>query len=729
MKKSIAAALAAIIAASALSSCAPRPSPALDPKITLTSSDAADAAAWLDERLDEIPDRVVIGTDASAYGVDLSALEDDGYVIRALDGEIALLARTESGLDRAVRRFAKAVEKGEAVEDEVFHEGYRVEKLTIAGNDISEYAIVRATEDDPCVTTAASELSSYIEKTCGAQIAVCSEAEFAATGAKRRIVISSGDESLGAEGFRVLVSQDGTLTISGGIWRGSLFGVYDLLEDNIGWRFLAVKNSYYDALVPADRQEFLYEADHVDLTAAINRTEIPSIPIRGGCLGLTQKNTYHTQGSAKYGGFGFAIRACHGLQNYNDEIFSGEYEGVYPGFVEAGYVQPCFTNEDVLEAIDHFALEFVRTRLEAGQEIGKEIITVDVAHWDGGLWTFCKCKSCQKMYALEGCHTGAVMRMANRVCALLDENYPGVCVSILGYGPTAPIPKITRPADNLYIAFCFFDCDNYNSASCQNHCVSGVDCDQTKNAVTNYFNAQFFEEWLKIVDPKMIQIWYYPSEGYDSATRTCYASPIYKTILEDMKYIASFGVEHVYYCMERNNARNNGLICEGLFEYLGAKYMWDASISEEEGLGILREWFEIMCGKEAGDELFELSMFAERAGDLAGCWCSYESLDRVNYDYVALHADEVWEKAVRASTLADDEAGEAFAERFAAGFMYMVICGCYEDMYVNGTPGQRALITARCRETWERMCSVFGDDPDSFDPDVDPVGWQGLQAD
>ena len=71
------------------------------------SSDADDAAAWLTERLgDKLTGKVVLGTDASAYGVDVSALEADGYIIRSFGGETALFARTAEGLDRAARRYA-----------------------------------------------------------------------------------------------------------------------------------------------------------------------------------------------------------------------------------------------------------------------------------------------------------------------------------------------------------------------------------------------------------------------------------------------------------------------------------------------------------------------------------------------------------------------------------------------------------------------------------------------
>ena len=115
MKKTICILLAALMLAAALASCAVLPRAAISAKIRLTSSDAAEAAAWLETRLGErLTDRVVLGTSADGYSVDVSALEDDGYFIRSLGDEVALLAKTAEGLDRVVRKYAKAVESGAA---------------------------------------------------------------------------------------------------------------------------------------------------------------------------------------------------------------------------------------------------------------------------------------------------------------------------------------------------------------------------------------------------------------------------------------------------------------------------------------------------------------------------------------------------------------------------------------------------------------------------------------
>ena len=278
MKRTLALILAAILFAAALAGCAvvPNESAALRANIRTTSSDADGAAEWLSARLgDKLTDRIVLGTDGDGYGIDLAELENDGYVIRNLGGEVALLARTTDGLDRAVRKYAKAVESGTAVEDVTYHEGYRVKALTVCGEDISAFAVVTDDGDKYCQSFAASELVSYIEKACGAKLAIFKASEYDALGgsAPKAIRLTTDYPALGDEAFRITVAEGG-VTIAGGRYRGCMYGVYDLLED-IGWRFV---NGPVDSA--SSYIEYLYESEHVDLTPALDREEHPAIAYR-----------------------------------------------------------------------------------------------------------------------------------------------------------------------------------------------------------------------------------------------------------------------------------------------------------------------------------------------------------------------------------------------------------------------------------------------------------------
>ncbi|MBR5741026.1 MAG: hypothetical protein IKX91_00580, partial [Firmicutes bacterium] len=232
MRKILALLLAALFVASALASCTSSPKASFGANIRVTSSDAQDAAAWLAERLgDKLTGKIVIGTDAEGLGADVSTLEDDGYIIRAAGGEVALLARTPEGLDRAVRKYAKAVEAGDPIANELYHDGARIEKMTIAGNDLSEYAITvegeweylrRWTE-----VNAASSLSALLEIATGVKVPVGGDAPH------KIIFRGIKDESFKWSSYHYYV-KDGDLVIEYTDTAGARNGALMFLEEECG---------------------------------------------------------------------------------------------------------------------------------------------------------------------------------------------------------------------------------------------------------------------------------------------------------------------------------------------------------------------------------------------------------------------------------------------------------------------------------------------------------------
>ena len=147
-----------------------------------------------------------------------------------------------------------SAERGEYVQTAA---AKRVGKLTIAGNDISEYVIIRSEEADVCVKHAADELKAYIEKTVGAQLEITGE-----KGSHTRVIELVVDESggHGVEGFTIAV-ENGNLFITGGTKRGCLYGVYEFLESYVGWRFMP------------EYVEYLYEAESVDVPEGTKDTQ------------------------------------------------------------------------------------------------------------------------------------------------------------------------------------------------------------------------------------------------------------------------------------------------------------------------------------------------------------------------------------------------------------------------------------------------------------------------
>lgn len=454
MKKLISLALAAIMLAAALASCSvpsatDAASGAISPNVRLTSSDATDAAAWLTARLGErLTDRVAIGTEADGYGVDLSALENDGYIIRDLGDEVALFARTTDGLEGAVRRFAKSVEAGEAICDVIFHEGYRIEKLLLAGNDISTYAITVECEngyDRRFVTEhVAGTLSRLFGVACGFAPEVGGEAE-------HRIVLRQVEDESFKDSSYNYHFENGDLVIGfSGIY-GAKNGALMFLDDECGWTDLAFG---YDVLE---------EADLIDVPADLDKTVHPTL--EGGfcqCIRTDRSTLFHLDPTLADNGYKIPS-AHHALGETWAKYYSKKNFGHYP----------CLTDEDVILTCVEEIVEHIEKRVAAGEKLGEDIFHIDLGmeDGDGNGTTFCKCKNCTAVYIEEGAAwAGPMIRFANAVEEAVDEaGYDGIKYSVFAYAGSNMPPKKTAPNDDLYITLVLHD-------SCDLHYIDGSQC-------------------------------------------------------------------------------------------------------------------------------------------------------------------------------------------------------------------------------------------------------------
>lgn len=113
--------------------------------------------------------------------------------------------------------------------------------VTIAGNDIADYVIVKPADATESEAFAAEELSAYIEKACGVKLEIVMETD----SEKTITIVRDTSGELGTDGVRIC-TEDGKLTIAGGTVRGCLNGVYEFLDSYIGWRFLPARSGISD---------------------------------------------------------------------------------------------------------------------------------------------------------------------------------------------------------------------------------------------------------------------------------------------------------------------------------------------------------------------------------------------------------------------------------------------------------------------------------------------------
>ena len=725
MKKILALALSVLTVSTLLASCSGgRAAEEYSPKITVSSSDAAESAAWLTEKLgDRLTDEVYLAV-GDAKGIDMSDFENDGYVIRTDGGNALIVGRSTDGLDRAVRKYAKAVQSGSADGlDITYHEGYRVKRLTVCGRDISEYTIVKAadvTEYEPLAAQesmdyAASELQRYIEKTCGARLAVETDRDAAPAHAIRLEIGKTAD--YGDEAFSVKVTDSGDIVITGGRFRGCIYGVYDFLEEEIGWRFVNDVYGRHAGNTENYLIDYLYESDHVDITSAADRFEDSSIAYRqfydAGCTFTNEPATKKFKTSlGAPGDYGLTGISCHGLDADHANIFKNdEYFGE-----RAEGRQPCYTNEEIITAVENYVVWKAETSIAAGQKIGRELVTIDIGQPDNA--NFCNCEDCRDVFAKEGCNTGAVLMMVNRAAEVLGEAYPGLYVSMLAYHGTDAPPKTVRPLDNVRISYCFYI--SSGDFYCNAHHIDDDDCPG------NFRMNRLFKKWAEM-SPN-VDVWYYPLQWYN----VTYQMPLFDSIFNDIKYLASNNVGGLMY----HGQLSDGSILYSLSLYLGSRLAWDASITEEEYYADALEWFRIVYGDEAGEDAYTYFLMCEKANDILDrCCCSFHhGLDfagdhcMVDAKYMADNFDFMYELYHDALNEAESAGAEIRLKSYFSGMFYVCIGITYEDRYTNGSVEERAVMAERYRECYDlfvecrRMVTfeaMEGATPKYFDAELD----------
>lgn len=703
MKKTLSLILAALLAASVLASCALNG----ENEYSQSSSEYEDAYALLD-RLSggEAKGDFVLacGEEATSLSADLSSFTDEGYVIRRIGDETAILGKTEDGLDRGVRYYVNHF-AGSGEDYYASGEGYKVKALSVAGRDISEYSIRISADADECHRFAASELREYIGRACGIYPEIVTE------DAAHMIVLEQvmpEDERysvLGDEGYCVSVKESGDLYITGGQYRGCMYGVYGFLEEYVGWRFmydydltvayrsdrkpLPYYSSYDDAVI-----DYLYEAESIDIPAGTEYTQVPDFEYRDlyddpGFSNLSPEkyavkigaNGEAIRNKPEFNGYNIGTKTCHGIIAVSYMFV--DYE---PG---KGTQNCCYSNEDNIQiAIEYYEGQ-LNARLAAGQQIGREIIDIDVGHDDTG--AFCTCKNCSKLYSQDGFSTGAVLYFTNRVAAAVAEDIsPDIYVNMFGYWGTCNPPKKTVPLDNVSVSYCYYN--DIEKIICYRHGMSGEDCNPEVCFGMKTANSAYAEElkgWLELCD--RVIVWYYPG--------TWAASPLSNAlvfnVLEDMKFMRDCGIYGIFTCPAYRTAT------DGILAYAVGRLMWDCDLTDAEYEAMLREYCDIMYGGGA-DNIYEYLCILNRQ-TYDRCWNTNGFCDpatRIKFSYFRDNFGELIGLYDEAASLADSADQEYRIIYHSLSMYYTGLIATYSSEFTNGSEAQRQ----QYLERWNYFC-------------------------
>ncbi|MFW6153585.1 MAG: DUF4838 domain-containing protein [Planctomycetota bacterium] len=443
--------------------------------------------------------------------------------------------------------------------------------------------IVVAPGASPSEQFAARELRDHIRQMSGAELTIETrplDAAAAAAGgldampapavligfAPEQVGIG-GAGDLGTDGFAVRTTDDGRLLICGGAKRGTLYGVYDVLED-LGVRW------WYPGETTLPKTSTVTVA-HTD------RVERPALEYRDM---MFNENYSHQRWNARNklngmawdeaperlgGRYRFVGNLVHSyvhlLRDSGHEI-TEEMKALVDG--KRTLAQPCLSDDGTVDAMVDAVLKTFEETPDAR--------FVVVGQMDNR--SYCRCEDCAAIDAQEGSHAGQVIRFANRVAERVAERRPGSALCTAAYGWSRTPPKTLKPRENVYITLCPIECDFA-------HPLTDARIDENRAFVED------MTRWGRIA-PKLF-IWTY------IGNRDHYLMPNaeLKTLVPNTRFFAAHGAAGVF-----NQGTHHGRATDMtmLKQWVLAKAMWNPQL---DGDALIAEFCHGFYGAAGEDVL------------------------------------------------------------------------------------------------------------------------------
>jgi len=339
------------------------------------------------------------------------------------------------------------------------------ETLALAHDGRADYVIVSRKSATPPEAFAVVELQNYLEKATEARLAVVEES--ALPSGSRGIYVGWTEFALkhgidsskldGQEWVLQTIGQD--LILTGGRPVGSLYAVYEFLENNVGCRWLdrdtevvlrsadlAISN-----LKVRGKPAFWQRSIYTGLESAAR-----DVLEKEGLFLVRNKST---QAPAKFGQVCFGLPGgCHTFYAYSKdfpadhpEYFSmnaaGKRQRAATG---SGPGQLCLTNPEVRKLLLARLKTFIAQDREAAAKDDRPAPRVyDISQNDNE--GSCLCPTCTASVVKEGSASGPLLDCINELADGIKGAYPDVVVMTFAYKNTLKPPKTVRPRDNVAI--------------------------------------------------------------------------------------------------------------------------------------------------------------------------------------------------------------------------------------------------------------------------------------
>ena len=474
------------------------------------------------------------------------------------------------------------------------------DRLTCA--HMRDWDIVISEEAIPSERYAAEEFQRWFGQATGLNLPIRTPAQ----GRACRVCIgstslsegdSSGDTSaMGEEGFRIGVEKD-RVAIVGGEPRGTLYGVYQFLEDLFDVRFLTCDHTHVPdgstaripigtyAYTPPFSFRWSYyreNSEHPEFAARLRVNTVTEEEWLGGKI--RQNLINHT----------FHMLVPFEKYGKDHPEYYALVKGKRDTNTHGGGPQLCVANPEVIEIAAAAAIK----HLDEHPGLGN--ISVSQADTDA----YCRCEACEAINQREGTAMGAQLAFVNAVAERIEKVYPDVKVGTLAYWYTRQAPETIRPRHNVQIQLCSIEC-------CTLHAIDDPDCPKNREFCRD------MEDWGGICDD--IWVW-----NYNTNFRTYdLPFPNLRSIGPNVRYFLQNNTKGLF--MQANGNGLTGELCD-LRNYIIGRMIWNPDL---DGDRLCEEFIRLHYEDAAGPILDYVHMLhdnAEAKGVHPNCFPSPEEV-------------------------------------------------------------------------------------------------------
>ena len=318
------------------------------------------------------------------------------------------------------------------------------------------YRILVAQDASTSEKTAANELKDYLHQISGAEFETVDDQN----AKKPLIVIGNSERTRKDLGTQDIPADDeaftirrkgGNIYIYGGSRRGTMYGVFDFLERELGVRWYT-----RDCTVVPKKDEWSLQTKEYHSEPALKYRYTDFYPQWTDDYKAHNKMNMGTYGAYdnEYGGLSgyWLVHTMPGFvsaaEYYKDHP---EYFGLRNGKRDPK-AQLCLSNPEVLEICKERMLHameanpyFTFYSLSQGDTASDNVNT-------------CECPRCVAIEQKYGAHSGLLLWFVNQVADFVKEKYPDKYVGTLAYQFNRKPPVGIVPRDNVVIRLCSIEC-------------------------------------------------------------------------------------------------------------------------------------------------------------------------------------------------------------------------------------------------------------------------------